>query len=139
MTAGMITCSMCGHRFDPAAHQTCQGCPLHKGCQLACCPACGFENVDVQRSGLARLAARWFPSKGSRATLADVVPGSQVRLEGFASSLPARQQAHLQAYGLVPGHLVRVVQHSPVTIVQIEHTELALEAGLARQIRIVQE
>jgi Fe2+ transport system protein FeoA len=62
-----------------------------------------------------------------------------VRLEGFASSLPARQQAHLQAYGLVPGHLVRVVQHSPVTIVQIEHTELALEAGLARQIRIVQE
>ena len=139
MTAGMVTCSTCGHRFDPAAHQSCQGCPLQKGCQLVCCPACGFENVNIQRSPLARLVARWLSSKESRATLADVVPGCQVRLEGFAPSLPAGQQAHLQAYGLVPGHWVRVVQHSPVTVVQIEHTELALEAGLARQIRVAQD
>jgi Fe2+ transport system protein FeoA len=42
----------------------------------------------------------------------------------------------LQAYGLAPGHCVRILQHSPVTIVQIEHTELALEGGLARQVEV---
>ena len=139
MTARMVTCSMCGHRFDPAAHETCLGCPLQKGCQLVCCPACGFENVNVQHSTLARLASRLLPSKTSQATLADVVPGCMAHLAGFDPSLPAGQQAHLQAYGLVPGHWVRVIQQSPVTVVQIEHTELALEAGLARHIHVAQD
>jgi Fe2+ transport system protein FeoA len=43
-------------------------------------------------------------------------------------------RAHLQAYGVIPGYEVRVVQHKPVTVVQIEHTELALEAGVAGQV-----
>jgi Fe2+ transport system protein FeoA len=43
-----------------------------------------------------------------------------------------RQQ--LQAYGLSPGHCVRVMQHSPVTIIQAGHTELAMESDLAQSI-----
>ena len=139
MTSQMITCSMCGHHFDPAAHLACQGCPLQKGCQLVCCPACGYENVDVRRSSLARLAARWLSSDTSVLTLADIAPGRGAYLQGFAPTLPEGQQAHLQAYGLVPGHWVKVIQHTPVTVLQIEHTELALEQGLARQIRVVSE
>jgi Fe2+ transport system protein FeoA len=50
--------------------------------------------------------------------------------------MPRERRAHLQAYGLVPGHCVRILQHSPVTIVQIEHMELALEGGLARQVQV---
>jgi len=56
----MITCTMCGHRFDPAVHTACRSCPLQSGCQLACCPACGFEIVNPDRSRLARLAKRWL-------------------------------------------------------------------------------
>jgi hypothetical protein len=56
----MITCSMCGHRFDPASHSGCRSCPLQSGCQLVCCPACGFETVNPDRSILARLAKRWL-------------------------------------------------------------------------------
>jgi rubredoxin len=60
----LITCTMCGHRFDPAVHQTCGSCPLQRGCQLVCCPACGFEMVNPERSLLARLAKRWLsPAK----------------------------------------------------------------------------
>jgi hypothetical protein len=29
---------------------------------------------------------------------------------------------------------VQTLQHSPVTVAQVEHTELAVEAGVARQI-----
>jgi Fe2+ transport system protein FeoA len=52
--------------------------------------------------------------------------------------MPAERMSHFQAYGLVPGHQVRVLQHSPVTVVEIEHTELALERELAREIQIEQ-
>lgn len=37
---------------------------------------------------------------------------------------------------MVPGYLVRVIQQAPVTVVQIEHTELALESGLAREVQV---
>jgi len=57
-----ITCIMCGHTFDPQAHAACKSCPLHSGCQLVCCPACGYQLINPQRSGLARLFMRWLPS-----------------------------------------------------------------------------
>jgi hypothetical protein len=70
----MITCTMCGHRFDPAAHTACHSCPLQRGCQLTCCPACGFEMVNPDRSILARLAKRWLtPAKEN------VIPDSTQR------------------------------------------------------------
>jgi Fe2+ transport system protein FeoA len=69
-------------------------------------------------------------------TLADVRPGEGAKLLGFAPDLPPERWAHLQAYGLVPGRLVRVLQHAPVTVVQVEHCEIALENELACQIRV---
>jgi Fe2+ transport system protein FeoA len=44
----------------------------------------------------------------------------------------------LQAYGLIPGDWVYVVQQKPVTVVQIEHLELALEGDLARQVEVAE-
>ena len=74
---------------------------------------------------------------GSQAeTLADILPGEGAKLMGFAPGLPPEHWAHLQAYGLVPGRYVRVLQHTPVTIVQVEHCEIALEDELACQIRV---
>jgi Fe2+ transport system protein FeoA len=46
------------------------------------------------------------------------------------------QQTQLQAYGLIAGRMVRVVQHAPVTVVQIDQTELALEGELADGIQV---
>jgi len=58
-----ITCTMCGHVFDPAEYTSCAGCPLQKGCQLVCCPVCGFEMVDPQQSVLARLVMNFLEHK----------------------------------------------------------------------------
>lgn len=69
-------------------------------------------------------------------TLADVPVGWQVKISGFSPGLSAERNAHLQAYGVVPGYWVRVVQHSPVTVIQVEHIELALERGLARKVLV---
>lgn len=85
-------------------------------------------------SGRRRRRCRFREEEGL--TLADVPVGGQARVRGFRKGLSCERCAHLQAYGLVPGHRVRILQHSPVTIVQVEHMELALENGLARQVTV---
>jgi Fe2+ transport system protein FeoA len=77
-------------------------------------------------------------SSSQAETLVDLLPGQGAQLLGFAPELPQEHWAHLQAYGLVPGRYVRVLQHNPVTVVQVEHCEIALEDELARQICVNQ-
>lgn len=73
-----------------------------------------------------------------KCTLAEVPPGCQARVTGFSSRLSPDRFAYLQAYGLVPGYWVRVIQHSPVVVVQIDHTELALELDLAGSVNVAE-
>lgn len=40
------------------------------------------------------------------------------------------------AYGLHPGQLVKICQQYPVTIIQIDFTELALEWDLAEAVQV---
>lgn len=71
-------------------------------------------------------------------TLKDVPPGHKACVAGFSLLLSAERRALLRAYGLVPGYLIRVMQHSPVSIIQVEHTEIALEPELASEIFIME-
>jgi Fe2+ transport system protein FeoA len=132
---------MCGYQFDPEAHASCQSCPIQKGCHLVCCPNCGFEMVNIHQSVIAQFVTRLLPKlkipkSTNRISLAEISPGMQARVIDFALSLPIDRKAHLQAYGLVPGNTVQVVQHSPVTVIQVDHTELALENSLARMVQV---
>jgi Fe2+ transport system protein FeoA len=133
-------CPLCGHRFEPESHGGCASCPVGSGCGTLCCPACGYTTIDASRSALVRL---WRRLRGRRpaaapapATLRDAKPGATVRIAGFADPLPSRQREHLAAYGLVAGRTVRVLQHSPATVVQIEHLELALEGEIAARVKV---
>jgi len=138
-----IQCSMCGQRYDPEQHLACQACPMNSGCNLVCCPACGYQTVDPGRSKIVRLA-RFFSTHRSssrsvkdrldRTTLADVPPGCKAEVIGFSAGFPPDRRAYLQAYGLVANYWVQVLQHNPVTIVRFDHIELALENDLARGI-----
>jgi Fe2+ transport system protein FeoA len=149
MKDNLITCSMCGFSFDPCQHATCQGCPVQKGCQLISCPNCGYETVNPQQSSLVRwitgLKRHFFKQHGftkplpSTISLTDVSPGSQAHIMGFDPRMPINQRIRLQAYGLTPGQTVRVHQHTPVTILQIEHLELALEYELAQAVLVDQQ
>jgi Fe2+ transport system protein FeoA len=69
--------------------------------------------------------------------LDQVKPGSRVVVLDFGSIDPVQKDS-LQAYGLTPGRQVLVLQQRPVTVVQIEYTELAFERELARQILVVE-
>jgi hypothetical protein len=52
----MKTCSLCGYEYEAGAVTACQSCPLHGGCALACCPRCGYQEPDLERSA----AAGWL-------------------------------------------------------------------------------
>lgn len=66
------------------------------------------------------------------ANLAEVLPGRQATVVGFAPNLAPERRLQLQAYGLTDGARIRVLQHAPVTVVEIDHLELALETHMAR-------
>jgi len=44
------------------------------------------------------------------------------------------QRQYLQAYGILPGRSVCVIARTPVTIVQVEQTELAFENEIAKRV-----
>jgi Fe2+ transport system protein FeoA len=71
-------------------------------------------------------------------TLLDVPPGCRARVTGFQDGFPADRRAYLQAYGLTPHDWVTVLQNSPVTVIRLENTELALESELADGIQVEQ-
>ena len=140
---GTVSCAMCGHRFDPQEASICASCPLGKGCSLVCCPSCGYSAPDPARSTLVRLAARAAAGfaggrrvpAGPGATLAQAAPGSRVTIETL-EQVPVRERDQLLAYGIAPGHVVDVLQIRPVTIVRVEHAELAFETTLGHAIGI---
>jgi hypothetical protein len=50
----MVTCPLCAYEFDPQDLNCTGHCPLAavQGCSLICCPNCGYEMVDVEKSRL---------------------------------------------------------------------------------------
>ena len=153
MIATQFTCPLCGHGFDPAEHLACQTCPLHSGCHLVCCPSCGHTTVDQGQSRIVRWISAFLDrvsgpqpderrasqtperAPASACALADVPLNRRVRVLDV-SALPSAQREQLHGYGLLPGGVLRVTQHAPVTVVQIEHTELAIETEVARAVQV---
>jgi Fe2+ transport system protein FeoA len=88
------------------------------------------------------MAARWLNREVStahpspRLSLIDVPPGFRAKLANYSRFIPTDRYAQLLAYGLVPGHWIKVLQHSPVTVVLVEHTEVALEDDLACEVLV---
>jgi len=74
------------------------------------------------------------PAPGSP-SLAEIRAGALARISRL-DDLPAGWQERLLKHGLAPGRQVLVLQQRPVTILQIDHTELALEYDLARAIKV---
>lgn len=55
-----MICPLCGYEFDATRLGCYAACPLAvlQGCQLVCCPNCGYQMVDEKKSGLVRLLRR---------------------------------------------------------------------------------
>ena len=56
-----MRCPLCGATFDETDHSCAGSCPMAavQGCHLVCCPHCGYQMVDENRSGLVKLLRRF--------------------------------------------------------------------------------
>ena len=149
MNDSFVICALCGHQFHPESRQDCGSCPVQPDCNIICCPACGFSDVDPTKSK----AVKWITSglfkskakKGSEEngvepstlTIADLSPGMEARIVSLQAVHELRREL-LMAYGLAPGSCVQVLQHKPVTILRVDHMELAVEDDVARRITVDQ-
>lgn len=59
-----------------------------------------------------------------------------VRLAGLTRETPDDLRERLLAYGHIPGETVRALAQRLVTVLQIEHTELALEKSLVSRVKV---
>jgi DtxR family Mn-dependent transcriptional regulator len=67
--------------------------------------------------------------------LTKLAAGAEGRVAYLSSSAPARLHK-LMAFGIAPGMRVRVHQHYPTLVVECEHTQLAMEEEIARDIHV---
>ena len=72
-------------------------------------------------------------------TIRDLMPGQPAHVTGFSPALSPDRRALLRAYGFVPGCPIRIVQQAPVSVIQIEHAEIALEKELAGEIFVSED
>lgn len=145
MAYATVACPMCGHVYRTDENGSCTSCPLGSGCAATCCPACGYSSVDPSRSSLVQwggrlsrlVAGRRAPRHAAvEPTLAQALPGTRVQVAAVAE-LPVARREELASYGLAPGRWLDVVQQSPVTVVRVDHIDLAFEGDVAGAIRVV--
>ena len=67
--------------------------------------------------------------------LTQLNPGEEGRVAYLSSTSQSRLHK-LMAFGISPGMIVRVHQHYPTVVMECEHTQLAMEADIARDIQV---
>ncbi len=115
MLADQVTESICTLLGHP--RECPHGSPIPEG---RCCRE-ARQSVESLVVPLVRLAA-----------------GEEGRVAYLSSASPARLHK-LMAFGIAPGMRVKVHQHYPTMVIQCEHTQLAMEQEIARDIHVWRE
>ena len=145
-----MICTLCGSEFDATAVACHAKCAMGSGCNLVCCPNCGFQTVDETKSRLAGLLRRLWPSDRGTAghswrrgpntpnralevPLTHIPVRTEVEVQRL-TNMPASRQTRLSTFGVVPGSQVEVLQRHPSPTIRVGETELALSAEILDQI-----
>ncbi len=145
-----LKCDLCGLVFnEDQAVQSCQACPLLRGCKLLRCPRCGYETLrepGIIRWVRRRLSAREAALDGaSPATpmpiqrLSELRPGMQARVVGLEPGTDSRVRClKLIAMGIYPGALIDVIRRRPALIFRSGYSRFAIDEELAGLVRVEQ-
>jgi Fe2+ transport system protein FeoA len=97
----------------------------------------GIEIHSPFQSHTKPFAWKKYAARKEQATLLAQIPaGRWAVVSKFLPGMPAERCAQLRAYGLMPGCQVFILQHTPVTVIRIDHLELALENSLVKEIQV---
>ena len=126
----MSTCPLCQHRFE--GRSACHGCGMVAGCQLICCPQCGYEFVESSKTE--SLIKGMFKHSDRALPLSLAPVGADLRIistDGARASL-----ARLTVWGILPGQTIHLLQRRPSFVVRAGETEIALDREIAGSILV---
>ncbi|HRL10786.1 MAG TPA: FeoA domain-containing protein [Aggregatilineales bacterium] len=139
----MVThCPLCGYDFndgDMACHTSCV---FHNHCSIVCCPNCGYQLPDENRSHLADLFKRLTGRKEEQPEprsqlrpLSALLPGQSARIVKV-SAATAHRQERLSVFGVIPGAKITLQQRKPAYVLRVGFTELSIEYEIADSILV---
>jgi Fe2+ transport system protein FeoA len=131
MEKTLLICNLCGHKFEEGAKAPCGECPLHKGCELTCCPNCGYTNFHFPDAK--KPLNFWKKEKAisGKRSMQQVQEGETISVHFINTNMPKHKLSYLVSRGVMPGKSMQVVQNKPTLIVEINHMLVAIEQELA--------
>lgn len=126
----MTTCPLCQHKFE--GRTACHGCGMMAGCQLICCPQCGYEFVESSKT--VSFFKEMLGKEEAALPLSLAPVGSDLRIvstDGAKASL-----ARLTVLGIFPGQTVYLLQRKPSFVLRAGETEVALDKEVAQTILV---
>ncbi|MBK9746129.1 MAG: ferrous iron transport protein A [Chloroflexi bacterium] len=139
----MTTCPLCGFEFDGTALSCHASCAFNERCAVICCPNCGYQMVDEQRSVMADRLRRWLARRnppvreiGEVCALTELRPGQTGRVIEIDAENPVRSE-RLQVLGFVKDAEVYLLQTKPTYIVRVGFTEVSVEQSIGAGIKVL--
>jgi Fe2+ transport system protein FeoA len=137
-----MRCPLCGHEFDETVMSCHSSCVFNENCGIICCPNCGYQLVDEQKTRLATALKRWLSHrKQSNDQLSPVRPlsamqqGQSGTVVEIISSNHARIE-RLQVLGLIPDAPITLDQKHPTFVLRVGFTQLSIEREIADEILV---
>ena len=138
------TCPLCGFEYDVDGMACHTSCPMGSACSIICCPNCGYQIPDEQKSQIAtslqnlwgrfkRLRQQTKRDPNAPQTLIDLPLGQKAEVIEINSDVHNRL-AVLSAYGVIPGSHIMLRRRAPAYVLVVDETEVALDNAVANEI-----
>lgn len=138
-----IHCPLCSFAFLPLGEVCHTGCPMNGHCHMICCPNCGYQMVDADRSRLAGWLRKLWPGAAAKGpvqarpsmVLSEAPMRRDLRIESLDGLAP-HMAARFSVLGLLPGATVQLLQRRPAPVVRVGETELAIGLELLEHVQV---
>jgi Fe2+ transport system protein FeoA len=136
-----MRCQLCGYEFDETAMSCHSSCAFNEACAVICCPNCGYQAVDEQKTRVATVLRRILSRRQTTINLLPVRPlssmnpGQSGTVVEITSSHHARVE-RLQVLGLITDAPITLEQKNPTFVLRVGFTQLSVEREIADDILV---
>jgi Fe2+ transport system protein FeoA len=136
-----MICPLCGYEFDEKAMSCHSSCAFNESCGIVCCPNCGYQVVDEQKTRLATALRGMLARRRAAADLPPIRPLSMLRPGQTGTVVEINSPHHtrverLNVLGLVTDAQVTLEQKRPTFVLRVGFTQLSIEREIADDILV---
>jgi Fe2+ transport system protein FeoA len=136
-----MRCPLCGYEFDSTLLSCHSSCAFNEACGIICCPNCGYQMADEQKSRIATILRRLLTPKQETDEVSPIravshmKPGQSGKIVNIRSKNHARVE-RLNTLGLIENARLILEQTQPAYVLRIGFTEVSIEQDVANDILV---